>query len=119
MPNLYDNPFHDLNREFPCLFYMEKELTVYDNTEYYKKEIEPLINEIKHKCNRKAMPFFIATCIANNEKESVYANDMLASVSNNIILKDDLIPKFINVYNGFDTVLNKCSFEIDMDDLRE
>ena len=91
-------------------------LTEYDKTDAFEFEIKPAMETLVQLCNKHHIPFFVATCIKNDESGSEYKADMYASLSNEIRLKKDLFPKFVNVLNGFLTVPPNDELEIMFDD---
>lgn len=90
-------------------------MTEFDKKDIYEQVLKEKILELKLLCNRERMPMFIAVCTENSKKETRYEAELVGSYSNGIILKEDLVPKFLNVYNGFDTVPHDTTIEIDMD----
>ena len=89
-------------------------MTEFDKKDIYEKMLKEKIDELKKLCNQERMPMFIAVCTESTKKETHYEADLVGSYSNDIILKDDLIPKFINVFNGFDTVPHDEEVELEM-----
>lgn len=89
--------------------------TIFDKTEVFDESIAPKIEEIIQICNREHIPIFISACVKNTEESSEYKTDMFASASNNIHLKNDLIPRFVNVTNGFTTIPPTDIIDIDFD----
>lgn len=71
----------------------------------YQAELKSKIEDIKLICAMHKLPMFITVCTKNNEEESIYMTEVVGSFSNGVQLKDDRIPKHINVMNGFDTIL--------------
>lgn len=97
---------------------MKKE--IYDNfdkTEDFKEKCQPLLNELILRCSLLKIPFFWSACTKNNDEESVYNSDAVATGSRKIKLKDDKISKYIAVLNGFDVVPHRETLEINMDEL--
>lgn len=87
----------------------------FDKSDAYELEIQPAMETLVQICNKHHVPFFAAVCIKNDEKGSEYKADMYASASNEIRLKNDLFPKFVNVLNGFATVPPVDEVEIEFD----
>lgn len=87
----------------------------YDKTEAFELEIAPVMEELVQICNKHRVPFFATTCVKNDENGSEYRTEMYASASNEIRLKNDLFPKFVNVLNGFATVPPVSEIEIEFD----
>lgn len=87
----------------------------FDKTDAYELEIKPAMETLVQICNKHHVPFFSAVCIKNDKNGSEYKADMYASASNEIRLKNDLFPKFVNVLNGFATVPPVDEVEIEFD----
>ena len=81
-----------------------KNLSDFDKTKEYNDEIIDLVAKLRIACNRNKIPMFVSVCIKNDEKGSVYKNEMVGTASAGIKLTDDRIVKFVNVLNGFDTI---------------
>lgn len=94
---------------------MGKEITVFNKEKIYKEEIHPLIVDLLQACNRHEMPLFLAVCDKNDVKGTDYKLEMISPTSNNIILTDDKVVDWVNVYNGFTTVYKRTDTEIDTD----
>lgn len=88
---------------------------VFDKTKVFKKECQPILDELILKCSLHRIPFFWSACTKSNEDESIYTNDAVATGSRDIRLKDDRIAKFLAVLGGFDVVPSRKTLEIDMD----
>lgn len=88
-------------------------ITVFDKTEEFKSEIEPLLDQIKSLCTVKGIPFFMTACIKNDANGSEYYTDGRFCGSGGFILKDDRITKHFNVATGFDTVPHREEIEVD------
>lgn len=84
---------------------------VYDHSKIYKKQIHPLVNEIKKLCAVNDIPFFSSFAIANDEKGTKYDNNGFLSNSTSRILKDDKFPAYLAVVRGFEMV-PKTSFSM-------
>ena len=89
--------------------------TVFDKEDVYTNEIEQKVIELKQLCNRERLPFFIAICTKNDEHGTEYKKEMLSAVTQEVRLKEDLIPKFVNVTLGFDIVQPVAAVEIEYD----
>ncbi len=89
--------------------------TEFDKTDAYETQVLKKIQELLRLCNKEQMPIFISVAVKNDEKGTEYKNDMFASATNDIFLKDDLFPNFVNVTNGFRTVPPSKIVEIDFD----
>ena len=88
--------------------------TEYDKTDEFDV-INEKIQELIQLCNTEQVPVFVSVAIANDENHTEYRNDMYASATNNIFLKDDKFPHFVNVINGFRTVPPQKIAQIDFD----
>lgn len=92
--------------------------TNFDKTEFYEQEIKEKLIEIKRICNRNQIPFYFSACIKNTEEDgSVYINEMINAKTNNIVLRDDKFPDYLNVFNGFKTTYFQDDFAIDTEHL--
>ena len=89
--------------------------TQFDKTEIYETEIIKKVQELLRECNKEQIPVFISVAVKNDDEGTEYRNDMFASATNNIFLKDDFFPNFVNVTNGFRTVPPAKILEIDFD----
>ena len=89
--------------------------TEYDKEEIYEKELMEKIQEILRICNKEQLPIFISVAVKNDENKTKYVNEMFPSATNDIFLKDDYFPNFVNVINGFRTVPPSKIVEIDFD----
>lgn len=92
---------------------MAQTITEFDMTDVYNKEVFHKVEELKLLCNKYKIPMFVSLCVKNDKKESVYVSDMVGTNSNDIHLKNDKIPKYVNVLNGFNTVPPSMEVEID------
>jgi hypothetical protein len=87
----------------------------FDKTDVFETEIQEKIDEILRICNRERIPMFFCAAVKNSPEGTEYRKEMFATSSNNILLKEDFIPKFLNVTNGFITVPPTEIVEIDFD----
>lgn len=94
-----------------------KKYDAFDKEEAFKKECQPLLDELVLKCSLLKIPFFWSACIKNNELDSTYISDAVATGSRKITLKEDKIAKYMAVLNGFDVVPHRELLEINMDEL--
>lgn len=78
-------------------------MTVYDKQEFYKEEIANKVSELKLLCMQQKIPYYMAFAVANNEEDTEYVTEALIPFSNNIQLKRDRFPDYINIGNGFTT----------------
>lgn len=78
--------------------------TEFNKEEFYNEEIEKRIIELKQLCNREKIPFFVAVCVKNDKHGTEYKKDMLTAQICDVELKDDIVPKLVNVTLGFDII---------------
>lgn len=90
-------------------------LTKFDKREIYNDVIKEKVTDLIQACNKERMPVFISVCVKNDEDGTEYEKEMFASASNDINLKEDQIPKYVNVSNGFRTVPPVDVVEIEFD----
>ena len=76
----------------------------YDKKTLYKKEIAPLIQDLLVACDRYQIPMFATFAIQDNGKDTVYQSEMISSLNAGVALSNDLLPKHVNILNGFDVV---------------
>lgn len=88
----------------------------FDKTEEYNDEIIDLVTKLRIACNRNKMPMFVSICTKNNEKETVYKNEMVSAASSGIRLKDDKLVEFVKILNGFSAVPREDELDIEFDD---
>ena len=93
------------------------ELTVFDRTEAYKKNVEPLVKKIKNECSVLHIPFFFSACVKNSEEGSVYKNESHPCGSGGYKLKDDRITPHLGITLGFRAVPKTSMEEIMMDEI--
>ena len=90
-------------------------LTTFDKTSEYSNEIEEKVTELIQLCNKERLPMFLAIAVKNSEEGTEYVNELFSSVSNNIYLKEDYIPHFVNITNGFTTIPPAEDIEIEFE----
>ena len=81
---------------------MLEERDIYDKKKVYEEKIEPIIKQLKLTCNIEHLPMFVTVAVANNEKETVYRNDMVYA-STDIRLSDRKIGNLLLLVNDFKT----------------
>jgi hypothetical protein len=79
-------------------------LTEYDYNDVYKKEIYPLISEVKKRCKLTGIPFIFTCAVKNDVKKTQYVHEGNLTGSNNIHLKDDRFEQFLGALCSFDLV---------------
>ena len=75
---------------------MLEERDIYNKQKVYEEKIEPIINQLEH------LPMFVTVAVENNEKETVYRNDMIYA-STDIRLSDRRIGNLLLLVNDFQT----------------
>lgn len=78
----------------------EKNLTIYDKSDVYKREVKPLIDNIKKVCVVNNIPIFISCAISNSEEKTEYKTDGIMTGSAGINLKNDKLEDFLMVLRG-------------------
>ena len=58
-----------------------KNQNYFDKTVEYENEVMDLAFKLRSACNRNGIPMFTSICIKNDEKETVYKNDMVGAAS--------------------------------------
>ena len=81
---------------------MLEERDIYNKQKVYEEKIEPIINQLKLACNMEHLPMFVTVAVENNEKETVYRNDMIYA-STDIRLSDHRIGNLLLLVNDFQT----------------
>lgn len=94
---------------------MDEKYYEFDKSKEFEKECRPILDRLRLMCSLYDIPFFWSACVKNNDKESVYENEIVGNASREINLKDDQISKHISVCMGFDTVPKKSDFSVDID----
>ena len=79
---------------------MLEERDIYNKQKVYEEKIEPIINQLKLACNMEHLPMFVTVAVENNEKETVYRNDMIYA-STDIRLSDRRIGNLLLLVNDF------------------
>lgn len=93
-----------------------KESDRFDKTQEYNDEILDLVVKLRIACNRNKIPMFVSICTKNDEKGTVYKNEMVSAASSGIKLKDDKLVEFVKILNGFKAVPNVDDFDIEFDE---
>lgn len=78
---------------------------VFDKQEIYDREIRPVAEHLKKLLCHYEMAFFFAAAVETDDKGTRYEYESNDPWSTSLQLKDDKIPGFIKVANGFKTVL--------------
>lgn len=92
-----------------------------DNTDFYQKQIAPLVQEIRCLCNENKIPYFMTFGVkmaedGTFEGEGGLVNSALLPEILGIPTEDKRFVRMINVLHGFQTFANKQeSFVADED----
>ncbi len=81
----------------------KKKKTIYDKTDIYKEEIEPLVVSAMRLCVKHDIPFIFQCAVANDAKTTTYAGDFWLTGSGQINLSEDRFERYLAVMNGFET----------------
>ena len=73
----------------------------FDKEKDYKKKIEPIINDLKFKCNIEKMPMFVTVCVKNTEEETKYRHNIIMA-STGLQLTDNRINRLLLKVRGLD-----------------
>ena len=79
----------------------EKEYTIFDKTDIYNEEIQPILDKLDIVCKANKIPYFFTACVKNDETESEYRNEGNLCGSNEFVLKTDKITDFFRILCGF------------------
>lgn len=79
-------------------------MSEFNEKEYLKEEIEPLVREIFAKLKAKDIPAYFSCCFANGSGGSEYFTELLSPDIANRNLCDDRFPKYVDINLGFHTV---------------
>ena len=77
------------------------DITEYNKTREFHKEIEPLVCQLKDLCAKHSIPMFMAFAIKNSEEGTVYDYEMLMAASRRK-LKENQINSLVLSVNDFD-----------------
>ena len=91
--------------------------TIFDQKEYYEKNVAGLVSRLKNICTVGKIPFYFTACVENTEKGSAYRSEGNLCGSGGFKLTDDRITKHLNIENGFRTVPALKEMEINMDEV--
>lgn len=91
---------------------MKKKITKFDKKEYFKRECQPLLNDLVNKCSVHDLPFFFSACVESTENETVYIADGVMTGSKDIVLFDDRIKRHMLVQSGLDVRPKATEIEI-------
>ena len=87
----------------------------YDKNDIYEKEIAPLVKEVLLLCDQNQIPAFITLAVSDDGKETTWHSEMISSMNADRELSNDLLPKFVNIFNGFEMVPYLDQKTIDME----
>ena len=95
------------------------EITTFDLTKTYDKEIAPLVKKLENMCLKYEIPVFITCCAKSTKDETFYKNTMANSpVSSQINLKVNTFPRHIGVCRGFEVTPRRFQEDIDEEFLK-
>ncbi len=94
----------------------EEKLTVYDSTDYYREQVEPLIKKLKTVCEQGMVPFYVTCAVKNDESGTEYKSDGHLCGSGGYHLKDDQLTKHLSIELGFVTLPRDTMEDIDIND---
>lgn len=77
----------------------------YDKTKEYEEYVKPQLVGLKKLCIKHHLPFFFATCVKNDDKESIYEKEMYSGLARGLDLTEDFFPDFVKVTLGFKTTM--------------
>lgn len=86
----------------------------FDNQEVFKEEIRPVLEHLTSLLRHHNMPYFFAVAIKTNDSGTEYAFESHDEWSSAQRMRDDKIPGFIKVVNGFKTVLPEGILEVEL-----
>lgn len=87
---------------------------VFDKKELMEKEIQPVLDHLISLLRHHDIPYFFAAAVKSDESGTEYAFESHDNWSSACQMKDDKIPGFIKVVNGFKTVLPEDIIEVDL-----
>lgn len=92
---------------------MKEIYLIFDKEELFEQEIQPVLDHLKSLLRHYDLPFFFAVAIKSEENGTKYIYESHDVWSTSRHMKDDKIPGFIKVVNGFKTVLPDSFLESD------
>ena len=92
----------------------KKKYSEYDKKECYEKEIQPYIERIVRLLRHYEIPYAFFAAISSNNEKTEYIVEMCGARPMGLHLKNDKLPDFINVMNGFKTEMPDEIVEIDL-----
>ena len=97
-----------------------KQLDIFENVDFYKEQIEPLVKEIKAVCNANKIPFFMSFAIAADEDGKIeYKRDALTPASLKVKAANCEIYPLICVVTGSKAVLVADVPEIEFEEAED
>lgn len=76
-------------------------MTTFDKTKSYKEHIQPIVEQLKMRCEAHDIPMFVTCCVKSTEEETKYIREGVCTGSKKYQLADDQIEKHLLVANGF------------------
>lgn len=81
--------------------FMKRKITKYDKTEVYKKEIAPIISDLKVACTFAGLPMFVTVAIKNDDKTGTTYESSIVQASTGYKMADPCINTILMHMNGF------------------
>ena len=81
--------------------FMKRKITKYDKTEVYKKEIAPIISDLKVACTFAGLPLFVTVAIKNDDKTGTTYESNIVQASTGYKMADPCINTILMHMNGF------------------
>ena len=86
----------------------------FDKKAVFDEEIQPVLEHLTSLLRHYDIPYFFAAAIKSDESGTEYVFESEDNWSTASHMKDDKIPGFIKVVNGFRTVLPEDILEVDL-----
>ena len=86
----------------------------FDKQEVFQKEIQPVVKHLTSLLRHYEIPYFLAAAVRSDDAGTEYVFESHDEWSTSSRMKDDKIPGFIKVVNGFRTVLPDGLVEMDI-----
>lgn len=80
------------------------DVTIYDKTDVFKTEIQQKLDELMILCSQHQIPMFVTFAVKNTVNDTEYYNDQISCANADVTLTNNLIPKLVDVMNGFDVI---------------
>lgn len=93
---------------------MEGKYSVFDKKDIFEEEIEETLKKLTSLLRHYEIPYFFAIALKSDAEGTEYDFESHDEWISSCHMKDDKIPKFINVVNGFKTVLPGSIAEVEL-----